>query len=158
LSSVFVVLYSTHLLGIYVYGEDLYSIVMRPFLLMLYIDRKKGLYTPSQRHSLLFNVESSLAAIYTTCREGARAFGELHSIALPYHSQVRDAEQVGAIRKLDMVENREVHASKQLLFFAYALTMKGVTQELDRLGRTCRRRSEVILAVCGVRYVICGCG
>lgn len=26
--------------------------------------------------------------------------------------------------------------SRQLLFFAYALTMKGVTQELEYLGRT----------------------
>lgn len=26
--------------------------------------------------------------------------------------------------------------SRQLLFFAYALTMKGVTRELDYLGRT----------------------
>lgn len=41
-----------------------------------------------------------------------------------------------AIRKLDVVKNREVHTSRQLLFFAYALTMKGVTQELEYLGRT----------------------
>lgn len=41
-----------------------------------------------------------------------------------------------AIRKLDVVKNRQVHGSRQLLFFAYALTMKGVTQELDYLGHT----------------------
>lgn len=41
-----------------------------------------------------------------------------------------------AIRRLDVVKNREVHASRQLLFFAYALTMKGVTQELEHLGHT----------------------
>lgn len=40
-----------------------------------------------------------------------------------------------AIRKLDVVKNREVHGSRELLFFAYALMMKGVTQELDYLGR-----------------------
>lgn len=33
-----------------------------------------------------------------------------------------------------MVKNRDVHTSRQLLFFAYALTMKGVTQELEYLG------------------------
>ncbi|KAG2135853.1 Fusaric acid resistance protein-like-domain-containing protein [Suillus clintonianus] len=43
---------------------------------------------------------------------------------------------VNAIRKLDIVRNRDVKASRQLLFFAYALTMKGVTQELEYLGRT----------------------
>ncbi|KAG2074050.1 hypothetical protein BDR04DRAFT_1134000 [Suillus decipiens] len=43
---------------------------------------------------------------------------------------------VNAIRKLDIVRNRDVKASQQLLFFAYALTMKGVTQELEYLGRT----------------------
>ncbi|KAG1725283.1 Fusaric acid resistance protein-like-domain-containing protein [Suillus paluster] len=43
---------------------------------------------------------------------------------------------VNAIRKLDVVRNRDVKASRQLLFFAYALTMKGVTQELEYLGRT----------------------
>lgn len=41
-----------------------------------------------------------------------------------------------AIRKLEVVKNREVHGSRELLFFAYALTMKGVTQELEHLGRT----------------------
>ena len=33
-----------------------------------------------------------------------------------------------------MVRNREVQGSRQLLFFAYALTMKGITVELERLG------------------------
>lgn len=35
-------------------------------------------------------------------------------------------------------------ASKQLLFFAYALTMKGVTQELDCLGHTLQDAFGVI--------------
>lgn len=52
--------------------------------------------------------------------------------------------QVNAIRQLDVVKNRDVKASKQLLFFAYALTMKGVTQELDHLGRTLRDAFGVI--------------
>ncbi|OAX36222.1 hypothetical protein K503DRAFT_695534 [Rhizopogon vinicolor AM-OR11-026] len=51
---------------------------------------------------------------------------------------------VDAIRKLDVVRNRDVRASRQLLFFAYALTMKGVTQELDYLGRTLQEVFGVI--------------
>ncbi|KAJ8586641.1 hypothetical protein M405DRAFT_743289 [Rhizopogon salebrosus TDB-379] len=51
---------------------------------------------------------------------------------------------VDAIRKLDVVRNRDVKASRQLLFFAYALTMKGVTQELDYLGRTLQNVFGVI--------------
>jgi len=43
---------------------------------------------------------------------------------------------VHAIRKLDIMRNKEVKVSRQLLFFAYALTMKGVTMELEYLGRT----------------------
>ncbi|CAA7263185.1 unnamed protein product [Cyclocybe aegerita] len=42
---------------------------------------------------------------------------------------------VEAIRRLDVVKNRDVKFSRQLLFFAYALTMKGVTMELESLGR-----------------------
>jgi hypothetical protein len=34
------------------------------------------------------------------------------------------------------MRNKEVKVSRQLLFFAYALTMKGVTMELEYLGRT----------------------
>lgn len=33
------------------------------------------------------------------------------------------------------MKNRDVKGSRQLLFFAYALTMKGVIQELDYLGK-----------------------
>ncbi len=49
-----------------------------------------------------------------------------------------------AIRKLDVVRNRDVKGSRQLLFFAYALTMKGVTQELETLGRTLQEAFGVI--------------
>ncbi|KAF8906326.1 Fusaric acid resistance protein-like-domain-containing protein [Mucidula mucida] len=51
---------------------------------------------------------------------------------------------VEAIRKLDVVRNRDVKGSRQLLFFAYALTMKGVTQELETLGRTLQEAFGVI--------------
>lgn len=52
--------------------------------------------------------------------------------------------KVNAIRKLDVVKNRDVKGSRQLLFFAYALTMKGVTQELESLGRTLQTAFGVI--------------
>lgn len=64
----------------------------------------------------------------------------------PYLPPAEEARErlVNAIRQLDVVKNRDVKASKQLLFFAYALTMKGVTQELDHLGRTLRDAFGVI--------------
>jgi len=51
---------------------------------------------------------------------------------------------VDAIRKLDVVRSRDVKVSRQLLFFAYALTMKGVTMELEFLGRTLQDAFGVI--------------
>ena len=51
---------------------------------------------------------------------------------------------VEAIRGLDIVKNRDVKGSQQLLFFAYALTMKGVIQELDFLGKTMQGAFGVI--------------
>ncbi|KAG9316913.1 Fusaric acid resistance protein-like-domain-containing protein [Chiua virens] len=64
----------------------------------------------------------------------------------PYLPPAEKARErlVDAIRKLDVVKHREVHASRQLLFFAYALTMKGVTQELELLGRTLQDAFGVI--------------
>ncbi len=52
--------------------------------------------------------------------------------------------QVDAIRKLDVVRNRDVKGSRHLLFFAYAVTMKAVIQELDHLGRTLQDAFGVI--------------
>ncbi|THU95504.1 hypothetical protein K435DRAFT_723585 [Dendrothele bispora CBS 962.96] len=51
---------------------------------------------------------------------------------------------VDAIRSLEVVRNRDVKGSRQLLFFAYALTMKGVTIELKNLGRTLQEAFGVI--------------
>lgn len=51
---------------------------------------------------------------------------------------------VDAIRRLDVVRNRETKGSRQLLFFAYALTMRGITHELDFLGRTSQDAFGVI--------------
>jgi hypothetical protein len=51
---------------------------------------------------------------------------------------------VEAIRRLDVVRNREIRGLRQLLYFAYALTMKGITQELEFLGRTSQDAFGVI--------------
>jgi hypothetical protein len=52
--------------------------------------------------------------------------------------------QVEAIRRLEVVRKREFRGSRQLLYFAYALTMKGITQELEFLGRTSQDAFGVI--------------
>jgi hypothetical protein len=57
---------------------------------------------------------------------------------------VLTAVQVEAIRRLEVVRKREIRGSRQLLYFAYALTMKGITQELDFLGRTSQDAFGVI--------------
>lgn len=64
----------------------------------------------------------------------------------PYLPPAEKSRQalVDAIRKLDVVRNRDVKGSRQLLFFAYALTMKGVTAELEWLGRTLQENFGVI--------------
>ncbi|KAH8116610.1 Fusaric acid resistance protein-like-domain-containing protein [Phellopilus nigrolimitatus] len=64
----------------------------------------------------------------------------------PYLPPAEKSRQrlVEAIRKLDVVKNRDVRGSRQLLYFAYALTMKSVIQELDYLGRTLQGAFGVI--------------
>ncbi|KAH9023559.1 hypothetical protein EDB83DRAFT_2429280 [Lactarius deliciosus] len=64
----------------------------------------------------------------------------------PYLPPAEQARQqlVAAIRNLEVVKNREIKGSRQLLYFAYALTMQGITQELDFLGRTSQDAFGVI--------------
>ncbi|KAI0058126.1 hypothetical protein BV25DRAFT_1811380 [Artomyces pyxidatus] len=64
----------------------------------------------------------------------------------PYLPPAEKARQqlVDAIRRLDVVRNRDIKGSRQLLFFAYALTMKGITRELDFLGKTSQDAFGVI--------------
>ncbi|TFY71629.1 hypothetical protein EVG20_g1380 [Dentipellis fragilis] len=64
----------------------------------------------------------------------------------PYLPPAEKARQhlVDAIRKLDVVKHRDIKGSRQLLFFAYALTMRGITQELDFLGHTSQEAFGVI--------------
>ncbi|KAH9991812.1 Fusaric acid resistance protein-like-domain-containing protein [Russula vinacea] len=64
----------------------------------------------------------------------------------PYLPPAEKARQqlVEAIRRLDVVRKREIKGSRQLLYFAYALTMKGITGELEFLGRTSQDAFGVI--------------
>ena len=57
---------------------------------------------------------------------------------------VKLKKKVEAIRRLDVVRKREIKGSRQLLYFAYALTMKGITGELEFLGRTSQDAFGVI--------------
>ncbi|KAJ3851066.1 hypothetical protein EV368DRAFT_74800 [Lentinula lateritia] len=64
----------------------------------------------------------------------------------PYLPPAEESRQqlVHAIRRLEVVRNRDVKGSRQLLFFAYAMAMKGVTQELQTLGHTLQDAFGVI--------------
>ncbi|KDQ27334.1 hypothetical protein PLEOSDRAFT_1064671 [Pleurotus ostreatus PC15] len=64
----------------------------------------------------------------------------------PYLPPAEKARQrlVDAIRQLDVVRTRDVKGSRHLLFFAYALNLKGVTEELESLGRTLQTAFGVI--------------
>jgi hypothetical protein len=69
--------------------------------------------------------------------------------------------KVDAIRELEVVKNRDIRGSRQLLFFAYALTMKGVTNELDILGKTLQDAFGVIgqvsLSKCSSKAMVTKC-
>ncbi|KDQ07157.1 hypothetical protein BOTBODRAFT_167215 [Botryobasidium botryosum FD-172 SS1] len=64
----------------------------------------------------------------------------------PYLPPAEKSRQhlVAAIRQLDVVKKRQAEGSKQLLYFAYVLAMKGITTELDFLGRTLQDAFGVI--------------
>ncbi|GJJ06194.1 hypothetical protein Clacol_000383 [Clathrus columnatus] len=53
-------------------------------------------------------------------------------------------ELVSAIRNLEVVKTRDVKGSRHLLYFAYALMMKGVIKELDFLGKTLQEAFGVL--------------
>ncbi|KZT41476.1 hypothetical protein SISSUDRAFT_981821 [Sistotremastrum suecicum HHB10207 ss-3] len=64
----------------------------------------------------------------------------------PYLPPAEKSRQrlVEAIRNLDIVRNRDVQGSRQLLYHAYALSMQSVIHELDYLGRTLQEAFGVI--------------
>ena len=108
-----------------------------------------------ERHEMVGNIILSLSTLacafrlkaplppYLPPAEKARRRLVCPSCAL-HHFKNSTPPKVSAIRKLDVVRNRDVKGSRQLLFFAYALTMKGVTEELESLGRTLQNAFGVI--------------
>jgi len=64
----------------------------------------------------------------------------------PYLPPAEQSRQrlVSAITRLEAMKHQDVKRSQQLLYFAYALMMKGVIQELDYLGRTLQGAFGVI--------------
>lgn len=91
-----------------------------------------------ERHEMVGNIILSFSTLASAFR--------LKAPLPPYLPPVEKSRQrlVDAIRRLDVVKNRDVKGSRQLLFFAYALAMKGVTQELESLGRTLQNAFGVI--------------
>ncbi|KAE9403098.1 hypothetical protein BT96DRAFT_990557 [Gymnopus androsaceus JB14] len=74
-------------------------------------------------------------------------FGNIYSRLLPpYLPPAEESRQqlVHAIRKLEVVRNRNVKGRSSCCFFAYAMAMKGVTQELQSLGRVLQDAFGVI--------------
>ncbi|TCD61379.1 hypothetical protein EIP91_008533 [Steccherinum ochraceum] len=59
-------------------------------------------------------------------------------------AEVSRQRLVEAIRRLDVIKSRDIHGSRQLLYFAYAITMQGITHELDYLGSTLQEAFGVI--------------
>ncbi|KAF7981915.1 hypothetical protein HWV62_31521 [Athelia sp. TMB] len=91
-----------------------------------------------ERHEMVGNIILYFSTL-------ASAF-QLKTPLPPYLPPAEQARQrlVDAIRRLDVVRNREVKGSKHLLFFAYTLMMQGVIQELEYLGSTLQTAFGVI--------------
>ncbi|KAG6812598.1 hypothetical protein H0H92_001949 [Tricholoma furcatifolium] len=91
-----------------------------------------------ERHEMVGNIILSLSTLASAFR--------LKAPLPPYLPPAENSRQrlVDAIRKLDIVRNRDIKGSRQLLFFAYAHTMKGVTEELEFLGRSMQDAFGVI--------------
>ncbi|KAJ7590150.1 Fusaric acid resistance protein-like-domain-containing protein [Mycena floridula] len=108
--------------------EEWYTSVRQDFILPV----------NKERHEMVGNIILYLSVL-------SSAFS-LKAPLPPYLPPAEKSRQnlVDAIRKLDVVRNRDVKGSRQLLFFAYALTMKGVTVELEWLGRTLQENFGVI--------------
>ncbi|KAG8818779.1 hypothetical protein FRC17_010709 [Serendipita sp. 399] len=64
----------------------------------------------------------------------------------PYLPPAEKSRQrlVAALKELTIVKERRVQSSRQLLYFAYALMMRGVIAELETLGRTIQEAFGVI--------------
>ncbi|KAG9036609.1 hypothetical protein FRB95_008443 [Tulasnella sp. JGI-2019a] len=128
LTSLQVILDKLHLMRCVTTKEEWFTTVRKDFIIPV----------NSQRREMVGNVLlyfSTLSSAFT-----------LKRALPPYLPPAEDARQrlVEAIRQLEVVKNRDVKQSEHLLFFAYALMMKGVIQELDFLGVTLQDAFGVI--------------
>ncbi|TFK20952.1 hypothetical protein FA15DRAFT_672991 [Coprinopsis marcescibilis] len=105
-----------------------------------YTSVRKDFIVPvnKERHEMVGNIILSFSTLASAFR--------LKAPLPPYLPPAEKSRQrlVAAIKRLDVVKNRDIRGSRQLLFFAYAITMRGVTEELERLGRTLQEAFGVI--------------
>ncbi|KAG8850393.1 hypothetical protein FRB96_000457 [Tulasnella sp. 330] len=128
LTSLQVILDKLHLMRCMTTKEEWFTTVRKDFIIPV----------NPQRREMVGNVLlyfSTLSSAFT-----------LKRALPPYLPPAEEARQrlVEAIRQLDVIKNRDVKQSEHLLFFAYALMMKGVIKELDFLGGTLQDAFGVI--------------
>ncbi|KAL5631313.1 hypothetical protein ACGC1H_006986 [Rhizoctonia solani] len=108
--------------------EDWYTVVRRQFIIP--VNR--------ERRDMVGNV-----LLYFSTLSGAF---QLKTPLPPYLPPAEQARKklVDAVRQLDVVKNKNIKASKHLLFFAYVILMGGVIKELEFLGGTLQEAFGVI--------------
>ncbi|CUA66706.1 putative membrane protein YGL140C [Saccharomyces cerevisiae S288c] [Rhizoctonia solani] len=108
--------------------EDWYTVVRRQFIIPV----------NSERRDMVGNV-----LLYFSTLSGAF---QLKTPLPPYLPPAEQARKklVDAVRQLDVVKNKNIKASKHLLFFAYVILMSGVIKELEFLGGTLQEAFGVI--------------
>ncbi|RXW25613.1 hypothetical protein EST38_g244 [Candolleomyces aberdarensis] len=91
-----------------------------------------------ERHEMVGNVILGFSILASAFR--------LKAPLPPYLPPAEKSRQklITAIRQLEVVKNRDVRGSRQLLFFAYAIAMKGVTEGVEKLGRMLQSAFGVI--------------
>ncbi|KAG8906930.1 hypothetical protein FRB99_005704 [Tulasnella sp. 403] len=128
LTSLQVILDKLHSMRCVTTREEWYTAVRRDFIIPVNPERREMV-----GNVILYF--STLASAFT-----------LKRALPPYLPPAEDARQrlVAAIRQLDVVKKREVKQAHHLLYFAYALMMKGVIHELEFLGHTLQDAFGVI--------------
>ncbi|CAE6416781.1 unnamed protein product [Rhizoctonia solani] len=108
--------------------KDWYTVVRRQFIIPV----------NKERRDMVGNV-----LLYFSTLSGAFQLKTPLPPYLPPAEQARE-KLVDAVRELEIVKNKNIKASKHLLFFAYVILMSGVIKELEFLGRTLQEAFGVI--------------
>ncbi|CAE6428559.1 unnamed protein product [Rhizoctonia solani] len=108
--------------------EDWYTVVRRQFIIPV----------NKERRDMVGNI-----LLYFSTLSGAF---QLKTPLPPYLPPAEQARKklVDAVRQLEVVKNRDIKASKHLLFFAYVMLMGGVIKELEFLGSILQEAFGVI--------------